>query len=195
MGLLDSAKEAVGLGGGSDNADDIAESFAEEIESEVTESEGELGDDIVEDVEEEEEEWDSAYKFAEEFLEVRGFASMMDFTNKCMAYKVNQSPIYRDRISNGVETMDRITHMRDQMKEISGEKSEGTSYEEKAKKLKGANDVIDQAQKLSGQEDAMVNEIIGLGHQFADAIANNPNVGAGGANVNSNVESRENEEL
>ena len=195
MGLLDSAKEAIGLGSGDKSeSDEIAEEWIDEVDSEVEES-----DEMLEEPEEvshepAEEEWDSAYKFAEEFLEMRGFASMVDFTNKCMAYKINQSPMYRDRISNGVNTMNQITSMQEQMAQISGQSREDSSYEEKARKLESANKVIDEAQKLSGQEDAMVNELIGVGHELAESIASRTVNGRGGGNVNSSV-NKSNEEL
>lgn len=196
MGLFSSVKDAVGMGDGdSGSSDDVAEEWIDEVESEVEESEDTIGETVEDEQEEEVEEWESAYKFAEEFLEVRGFASMVDFTNKCMAYKIDNSALYRDRISNGVDTMNRITTMQEQMRQIGGERKEDSSFEDKAKKLESANKVIDEAQKLSGQEDAMVNEIIGLGHEFADAIANNPNVMSGGGQVDSNVSVRDDEEL
>ncbi len=188
MGLFDKAKEAVGLGGeGESEADEIGESFIDEVDSEVSESDEMLGEEEDFEEEQQEEEWESAYKFAEEFLEVRGFASMVDFTNKCMAYKINQSPLYRDRISNGVDTMNRITTMQEQMQQISGDDSGSSNYAEKAEQLKNANEVIDQAQKLSGEEDAMVNELIGLGHELADSIAQNVGNNNNAQNVNSSV--------
>lgn len=188
MGLFSKAKSAIGMGGDEKaESEEMAEEWIDEVDSEVDESDEMLDDEPEMDTEPVEEEWDSAYKFAEEFLEVRGFASMVDFTNKCMAHKINQSPLYRDRISNGVDTMNRITTMQEQMAQIGGDQSKETSYSDKAQKLENANRVIDQAQKLSGQEDAMINELIGLGHEFADAVANNQMNMGGGQNVNSDV--------
>lgn len=192
MGLLGKAKEAVGLGsGGKSEADEVAEDWIEDVDSEVSETDEMLGDEDNFEEEPQEEEWDSAYKFAEEFLEIRGFASMTDFTNKCMAYKINQSPLYRDRISNGVDTMNRITTMQEQMQQIGGGDKKEASYAQKAEKLQHANEVIDQAQKLSGEEDAMVNELIGLGHELADSIADGAMSGGRGQNVDSSVNQRD----
>jgi hypothetical protein len=188
MGLWESTKDFLSGGGGdSSESDEMAEEWIDEVDSEVDESDEMLGDEAEVDTEPAEEEWDSAYRFAEDFLEMRGFASMVDFTNKCMAHKIDQSPMYRDRISNGVDTMNRITAMQEQMAQIGQGNKKETSYSDKAQKLEDANRVIDQAQKLSGEEDAMVNELIGLGHEFADAIANGQMGGNRGGDVNSNV--------
>lgn len=191
MGLLGKAKNAIGMGDGtSSESDEMAEEWIDEVDSEVDESDDLLGEEPEVEPEPQEEEWDSAYKFAEEFLEIYGFASMVDFTNKCMAYKINQSPLYRDRISNGVDTMNRITTMQEQMQQISGGSGQSESYEEKARKLANANEVIDQAQKLSGQEDAMVNEAMNLGHELVDALAQGKVSPGNMGDVDSSVNSR-----
>lgn len=188
MGIWSKTKEAVGIGGGDKSeSDEVAEDWIDEVDSEVDESDEMLEDEAGVETEQVEEEWDSAYKFAEEFLEMRGFASMSDFTNKCMAMKINQSPLYRDRISNGVDTMNRITTMQEQMRQIGGGNQKQASYQEQAEKLKGANEVINQADKLSGKEDAMVNEAMSLGHELVDAIAQGKVGRGGGSNVDSSV--------
>jgi len=188
MGMMDSIKSV--FGGGDKNkseSDEMAEDWIDEVDSEVQESDEALEEETEVETEPAEEEWDSAYQFAEEFLELRGFASMMDFTNKCMAYKINQSPMYRDRISNGVDTMNRITTMQEQMAQIGGGDKSEPSYQEQAEKLKAANELIDQADKLSGKEDAMVNEIMSIGRDLADvAVQSNANRGSGGS-VDSSV--------
>jgi len=87
MGLLDSVKDAVA--GGSDGDEELEEQFAQELEDEkadVVEEEP----DPVETTEQVQQEWDTAYQFAEEMLEVDGFANMMDFTEKYMFYKVQR---------------------------------------------------------------------------------------------------------
>jgi len=188
MGLWSKTKEAMGMGdGGKSESDEMAEDWIDEVESEVDESDEALGEEPEVETEQVEEEWDSAYKFAEEFLKMRGFASMTDFANKCMAMKINQSPLYRDRISNGVDTMNRITTMQEQMAQIGGGNQKQTSYKEQADKLKGANEVINQADKLSGKEDAMVNEAMSLGHELVDAIAQGKVGGGRGSDVDSSV--------
>lgn len=191
MGLINDVKDTLGMG--SSGADGIEEDWVEEIESEVEESDEDMDAQMEEEQEPEVKEWDSAYKFAEEYLEVRGFSSMVDFTNKCMAYKINQSPMYRDKIANGVDTMNRITSMHDQLSSIQGGGGEGKNMSEKAKELKAANEVIDEAQKLSGQEDAMVRDVIGLGEDLVNVMADQGRMMEGGG-VNSNVNQR-NEEM
>jgi len=194
MGLMSSVKSAMGIGGGDKSeSDEMAEDWIDEVDSEVTESDEMLDEEDGMETEPAEEEWDSAYKFAEEFLEMRGFASMMDFTNKCMAFKINHSPMYRDRISNGVDTMNRITTMQEQMAQIGGGGQKEESYQQKAEKLKHANQVIDQADKLSGKEDAMVNEIMGIGRDLADAMVSQDGPIAGRGNVDSTVNEFEEE--
>lgn len=192
MGLMDSIKGA--LSGGSEDkseSDELAEDWVDDVDAEVQESDEMMGEEEGVETEPVEEEWESAYKFAEEFLELRGFASMVDFTNKCMAYKINQSPMYRDRISNGVDTMNRITTMQEQMAQIGQGQQQDETYAQKAEKLKSANEVIDQADKLSGKEDAMVSEAMNLGHELVDAFAQRKTGGTGSSNVDSSVDSRD----
>lgn len=190
MGLFDKAKEKVGLGGDDKSeADEIADDWVDEVDSEVSESDGEMEPNIEEEQEPEMREWDSAYKFAEEYLETRGFASMVDFTNKCMAYKINQSPQYRDRIANGVDTMNRVSSMQESLRSVKGDDGGSKNMAEKAEELKAANEVIDQAQKLSGEEDAMVRDMIGLGEDVLQAMTEGQTGGTTGGNVRSSVDS------
>lgn len=195
MGLFDKAKSAVGMGGGDKSeADEMAEDWIDEVDSEVEQADGDMEPEPEPEPEPEMREWDSAYKFAEEYLEMRGFASMVDFTNKCMAYKINQSPMYRDKIANGVDTMNRITSMHDQLASIQGGDSGNKNMAQKAEELKAANEVIDQAQKLSGEEDAMVRDMIGLGEDLVGVLAENGGVPTPSGDVNANVTQR-NEEM
>lgn len=194
MGLTDKVKGMLGGGSGGDSeADEIAEEWVDDVDSEVSEEDGEMEMEQDVDTEPEAREWDSAYKFAEEYLEMRGFASMVDFTNKCMAYKINQSPMYRDKIANGVDTMNQITSMHEQLASIQGGNSDSKSMAEKANELEAANEVIDQAQKLSGQEDAMVRDMMALGEDLVSTFAENGLPRGGGREVDSSVNQRQEE--
>lgn len=172
MGLTDSIKGALGMNGdGEDEESTESEEWMDEVDSEVETVEGGMGDEEYEmETEPAEQEWDSAYRFAEEYLEMRGFSSMVDFTTKCMAYKINHSPMFRDRISHGVQTMNQISSMQQQIRQMRGEDNQGTDYEAMADKLEGANRVIDQTQKLAGEEEAMVNDIMALGHELVGTL-------------------------
>lgn len=195
MGLGSKIKGVLGGGGeSSSEADDMAEEWIDEVDSEVEEADEDMVPEGEMDTEPEVREWDTAYQFAAEFLEVRGFASMADFGNKCMAYRINQSPKYRDRIANGVDTMNRVSSMKQQLEQVSGGSQQQKGMKEKAEELKAANDVIDQAQKLSGEEDAMVRDMIGLGEDLVNTLAQNGGVPSGNADVNANVNQR-NEEM
>lgn len=195
MGFMDKAKGALGMGGeDKSEADEMAEDWIDDVDSEVEQSDEEMEPESVEPEEPEVREWDSAYKFAEDYLEVRGFASMTDFANKCMAYKIDQSPMYRDRVANGVDTMNRISSMKEQLASVQGGNEQGKGMAQKAEELKQANEVIDQAQKLSGQEDAMVRDMIGLGEDLVNTMAERSKRSTNNSNVDSNVNKR-NEEM
>lgn len=192
MGLINDTKKMFGMGGdGKGDASETAGDWVDDVNSEVESVDGEMGDGVEMEVDTEpvEQEWDSAYRFAEEFLEMHGFASMVDFTNKCMAYKINQSPMYRDRISHGVQTMNQITSMKDQIEQVQGNGNDVDGYGEYAEKLEDANRVINQAQKLNGEEEEMVREVLSLGHEFADAFTQRQMAAGQQANVQSSVSS------
>lgn len=196
MGFIDRAKDAISNATGGESADDMGEEWADEIDAQISEEDEEMEPDLDDEVSEEPEvrEWDSAYRFAEDNLEARGFSSMMDFITKLMAFHINKSPMYRDRLQNGLNTMDRLTTMKSQLDELKGNNSKADSMQEKAQKLQAANDVVDQAQKLSGQEEAMVQDAMQLGGELVDAIASNATGGGQNqSNVRSNVKSRDGE--
>lgn len=167
MGLLDKAREAFG---GQDN----------EFSGEFEDTEPELGPEPEPEPEPQVEEWDSAYQFAEEFLEEDGFADMQEFINKAMMYRVEQSPLFRDRIKSGVETMGMITSSMRDVKELKGEFSSESDYEQFAQDIRAANQIMDELDRLGGKEEQLANEILGLGYQVVDALnTRNSPVGGG----------------
>jgi len=191
MGLGDRFKNLMGMNGEEDDESiEGGEEWMDEVDSEVETVEGGMEDEEYEmEAEPAEREWDSAYRFAEEYLEMRGFSSMVDFTTKCMAYKINHSPMFRDRISHGVQTMNQISSMQQQIRQMRGEDNQGTDYEEMAKKLEGANRVIDQTQKLAGEEEAMVNDIMAMGHELIGTLGEQRQQRINQQNIDSDVSS------
>lgn len=193
MGILGKAKEAI-TGGGSSDADEIAEEWSDTVDSQVEDNSDEMMEVDEDEWEEEEtQEWSSAYKFSEDYLEARGFADMQDFINSCMAYKINQSPKYRDRLEHGVQTMNRVTTVTEQLKSLRGGDDRDMNLQDRADELKAANDVIDQVDKLNGKEDEIVNEALSIGRDIADGVISGRTGGGGGTNVESSVEHRDEE--
>ena len=183
------------LGGGESESEQISADFEDEIESQVEEVDDDMGDpdDWDEDPEPEVKEWDSAYRFVEEYLEVRGFADNKDFIVKAMFYQINNSPMYRDRIQSGVETMNMVSQATQQIEQIRGG-NDDNSLQEQAEKIQHANQVIDGVQKLSGEEEQMVNDIIGLGYHAVEQIGSSAMGGGGnmgGVDSSVNVEDGE----
>lgn len=175
MGLLNKAKQAItgsDSGTGNEELDEILEDIEDEVEEEeddvVVEDEIEV-DDEPETNETEAMEWDSAYAFAEEFLEPRGFSDGKDFAAKVMMHEIEKSPLYRDRIKTGVNTINQITQATEQLREVRGG-SEGMDLEGMATKVESANKVIREVESLEGKEDKMYQEIMGLGHKFAENL-------------------------
>lgn len=183
MGLGNKLKSMVGGGkeGEDSEADEIGSQFADEIESETEEvEEFEEWDDE----EEVEETWDNPYRFAEDILEPDGFANLMDFARKAAFHEVSRSPQFRDRIKHGSETMQMVSRSLKELEDVKGGKDKDT-LRETADKLEDANRVIDAADKMSGREDMIVNEALGLGRDMVEVLGTK--AASPGGDVDSNV--------
>ena len=145
-----------------------------------------------EEEDEEELEWESAYAFAEDMLEADGFADMEEFILKCMMYEINKSPMYRDRIKNGVETMDMVTDSFSRMEDLRGSRQDDMGYSEFADEVKAAREVSEELDKLGGKEDAMVQEALGIGSELVDVLKQRAQGGAA-HDVETSVEHTEEE--
>lgn len=148
--------------------------------------------DEPEEEEEEELEWESAYKFSEEMLEADGFANMDEFIRKAMMYKINQSPLYRDRIKHGTETMNMVANSFSKIDSLKGSRQDDMNYSEFVEEVKAAREVSEELDRLGGKEDAIVQEALGLGNEVVNVMkerAASPNTG----NVETSVEHTEEE--
>ena len=194
MGLLSKAKDAIS-GGGSDPDEDVdIDDMFKEGES-IEDSEDE-DDSIEEDVVEEEEpgeeeqmEWESAYDFAEWWLEDDGFADLQEFGEKAMMMKLQNSPMYRDRIETGVNTLATINEAKQHLQQLKGEGGGPTDYSEMADKLEDADRVIQATRSLSGEDEMVVQQGMGLAKSAIEAIGSRVN--EGGGNVESSIEREE----
>lgn len=169
MGLLDSIKDAVSGGSGPDDMEGIDSEFGTAID-ETDEPIGDEFEDV--DVEEEDEEpgpWENAYRFSEYMLEPHGFTSMKDFGEKAMMHRISRSPMFRNRIQSGLQTLNMIEDAVDSVRNI---KDEGgsKSWEEKANELRAANDVMSEVKTLSGEEEQLINSGFVLARDLVDAI-------------------------
>lgn len=177
MGLIDSVKDAVGMGDDSSSSDDIASGFEE----------GEQLEESIEDTvdrEEEEEQsrtWENAYRFAEDMLEQDGHADMMEFTKKAMFHEIETSPRYRNRIEQGVETIEKIGNAREQLRKISGEDNT-KDYRERAEELSEVNELMDEIDSLQGRDDQIVREALNVGRDLADGMLKNATEATGSVN-------------
>lgn len=153
MGLMDTIFGSDEEDGGPDIAD--------EFEPDEEPDEDLFDDDPVEQ-EEEELEWETAYKFAEDMLEADGFANMGEFTRKAMMHKINRSPLYRDRIEHGVETMNMVTDSIGRINELQGSRQADADYSEFVDEVKAARELSEELDKLDGKEDQIINEVIGI---------------------------------
>lgn len=147
---------------------------SDEEEEEVTDlsSEFEEGNGLEEDPFEEEEdeeeemlEWESAYKFGEDMLEADGFADMDEFIRKAMMHKINKSPLYRDRIRHGVNTMDMVTNSIKKIDDIKGDGSQDPNYSDFVEEVRAARELSDELDRLDGREDEIINEVIGIANE------------------------------
>ncbi len=166
MGFIDKAKNAIGMG--DDDPDSIAEEqgWGEDVEDE--------GEDLVEETEVEEDaesmgmeqEWDSAYDFVGDHITQAGFADMVDFIEHAMYEEIERSPMYRDRIQNGLQTVNQVGDLKETLSRVRGDSS--MNLEEKAEQVESANKLIDQIGSLQGEDEQMVREITGLARRYAN---------------------------
>jgi len=156
MGLMDK------LLGGEEEEEDESD-YSDEFDMG---NEDEDDDDFEEEVEVEEQlEWDSAYAFGEDMLEADGFASMSEFIRKSMMHKVNSSPLYRDRIRHGVQTMDMVTDSIQKIDNLKGDSGSDPNYSEFVDEVRAARELSDELDRLDGREDEIINEVIGIANE------------------------------
>ena len=201
MGLMNSIKSAV-TGESSGDGEDIGEPEVDgmfEGDGDVDDTmdsldaEEDIGDEpLEEDPADEQMEWESAYKFAEWFLEDEGFADMVDFGEKAMMYKLERSPMYRDRIESGLNTLANINSAKQQLQEIKGKDTGKRDYSQMADKLEDANRVIENTRKLSGEDEMIVQQGMGLARDAIEAIGSR--AGGSTGSVNTSME-RTDEEI
>jgi|APHM01.1.fsa_nt_gi hypothetical protein len=157
------------------------ESIEPEFEEEITQGEVEETDpDAEPDIPEE---WDSAYKFAEWYLQDEGFADMVDFGEKAMMMKLERSPMFRDRIESGLGTLNSIREARDNLQAIRGQDGENSDYGQLADKVEDADRLISGIRSLSGEDEMVVQQGMGLAQEAIQAIASNRGGGGSGGEV------------
>lgn len=174
MGLIDNVKNAFGASGTEQEEDlSFEDEFQEPQEDEMMEEE---------EIEEETVEWDTAYQFADDFVSEVGFSGMSEFIDKAMIYRINMSPMYRDRIESGVQTMNMITssmsEIHDVQSRFSGDK-ESANYNEYVEQVRAANDLIDELDRMEGREEQIADEVMGIARDAVDAMKESKTVGGG----------------
>lgn len=188
MGLLDRF-----LGGGDDEEED--EEWSDETPIEETWVDEEDDDEWEEDEDWEEEEdegpreWDTAYKFLDDALQQVGFSGCNEFVKKAMVYKINRSPMYRDRVKVGRETMQMVADTMNSINHMNGQESRG--YDELADELQAANRLIDEVEQFSNKEEQMAYDIMGLAQDAIDVYANKKGGAPGNVQTSSEVSNQE----
>jgi len=167
MGFIDTVTDALsGSGGSGSKSDDIAEEFESE-EEDIVEADGEFEDGFEDG---EDEVWDTPYQFFEDMVENDGHIDGMDFTKSAAFYEIKNSNLYRDRIQSGKSTIETVAAAKETIQSVRSSDS-GEGYGEKAEKLREANELIDQVDKVSGKEDELVNEALSIGRDLATNMA------------------------
>lgn len=165
MGFIDKITDAVtGGDSGSSGADDIVDEFEEE--EGVIDDDGLLEDESPEEEEDVQEVWDSAYRFFEDFVEDDGHMDAMDFAKSAAFYEIKTSNLYRDRIKSGKNTIEMVATAKETIENVKGS-GEQADYGQQAERLKEANELIDQVDKVSGKEDEMIQEALSIGKDLA----------------------------
>lgn len=178
MGIIDGIKDAFGVGDASSSADEFEDEF------EIEEGMEEFDDELEGEPEEELGPWDSAYRFSEEMLEEDGFVDMQEFTRKAMFFRVSKHPRFRDRFQSGIDAMDRLSSSVEGLQSLRGGSSD-KNYGEMADKIQNANKLINEVNRMSGQEEAMVSEFVGLARDAVDAMGSRR---AGGQGIDTSME-------
>lgn len=169
MGFIDKISDAIsGSDGTSGGSDEIAESLEMEEEPILEGSDELIGDDD----EDEEQVWDTAYRFFEDFVEEDGHIDGMDFAKSAAFYEVSNSNMYRDRIQSGKDTIETVAAAKETIESVK-RSGDTESYGEKAEKLKQANELINQVDKVSGKEDEIISEALDIGRKFAGNLTDN----------------------
>jgi hypothetical protein len=186
---MSKVKDAVSRNNTKNEMDEMGEQFAEEFEEEDA---GEFDDDFDDGGFEESEvyEWENPYRFAEEMLEPDGFADMSDFVTKVMFFECQRSPRYRDRIQHGAETIATVSKSVESIRAVKGG-GDKTDYEEVADKLQNMDRAIRSAESLSGKEDMIIQEGMGIANDLVQAFGQRR--AGGGASVDSSVTERDGE--
>jgi hypothetical protein len=175
MGFVDKLTGALSGGSSGDGgADDIVDEFEEE--EGMIDGEGLLDEDADEEEEEVQEVWDSAYRFFEDFVEDDGHMDGMDFAKSAAFYEIKTSNLFRDRIQSGKNTIEMVATAKETIESVKGA-GEQKDYGQQAERLKEANELIDQVDKVSGKEDEMIQEALSIGKDLAgnltETVGNN----------------------
>jgi hypothetical protein len=83
-----------------------------------------------------------------------------------MYEEIERSPMYRDRIQNGLQTVNQVGDLKETLSRVRGDSS--MNLDEKAEQVESANKLIDQIGSLQGEDEQMVREITGLARRYAN---------------------------
>lgn len=166
MGLINDLKNKV-TGGGS-SSDDLGKEFEDEIGGP---SDVDVDPEPAPEPEPEqaEETWDTCWQFCGDMLEPEGFASMMDFTRKAMFHEIQKSPMYRNRLQNGMQTIENVKQAKQALDEIKGGNG-SLNPEEQAERIRAINKLNDELDRLEGKEEQMIDDAMQLGYEALDAF-------------------------
>lgn len=184
MGLFQSVRDAVT---GSDSINEPSD-FEDEFEG-VDENDMEGLDGPDEEPEPEPDpEWETAYQFCDDVIGEVGFVDIQEFVGKAMVYRIERSPMYRDRIESGVQTMDMITQSMENIHSMQGRfdgDENNKDYNKYVEEVRAANDLIDELDRMDGKEEQIANEVITIARDAVDAMGEASN--ANSRSVDSSV--------
>lgn len=190
MGIRDKIK---GFIGGDDEPDDgfVDEGFEEEEFEEFEEVEDEEEDGEFEEVDEEDDmlEWDTAYQCADDLIQEKGFTDVNEFISKAMAWRVKNSPMYRDRFETGAQTAQMIEQTASSIENIGSSGDGEVDYGEMADQLEDANRFVEEVESFADEEGKMARDILSTANRAINVFA-----GSGGSPGGVNTGVKESEE-
>lgn len=179
MPMLERAKSALGLGEGEED-DELEEAgfedFEEDWEDEELEEETEP-----EPEPEPEPEWDTIYRMLDDVVKERGFSGMNECVEKCMAMRVRESGLFRDRIQSGLDTIDAISEAEKKLSAGEG----GNEIQQAANMLDDANELVEATEEFTNSEEMVAQQAMSVVNKGIETYkeVNRGSAGSGGGAI------------
>lgn len=154
--MLEKAKSMLGMDEEEEN-EELEEAGFEDFEEDWEDEE--LVEDEEEEVEEEPEpEWDTVYRMLDDVVKERGFSGLNECIEKCMAMRVRESGLFRDRIQSGLDTIEAISEAEEKLSAGEG----GNEIQQAANMLEDANELVEATEEFTNSEEMVAQQAMSV---------------------------------